>query len=986
MQLQNKSKTGLTMAKGDRHRPSLGASRSKNRPDLLPISFAVLALGTLFFFSLRTAVGTPARIDSSTTTSTEFAANVAERTGTAASLASTTPSLRKPSLIRLIDKGNPVAGNDEPLFISPSRELVENPANHDVQNFKPLIHRDNSIAFVSHQSQQVARENSDEKVKKLETPATKKSLFDLVAAALELSDSEAKQHDLPLDQTKDVVSGSQPLEPIVPRPEFEPTAIPSGDAQVQVLSPKSLEPILPLVAQPVEPSQVQAATISDSPESLGLPVQDESSNRPTILAKSSAENSPLKSTKSEPPVFKWETPEWLCSRLERLREFSSTESWADSVIGNLSALTTVSSLDDSQTLAILDQLQANVDHSEIIFERAIRNEEQEAASILLRIRYDLIKSVALWRSCVALGSTKGNRISDENSPFKQASFVRPSIPNLESHWQEYLLLDKLQEILADPRSTESSKRRAARATLARFSSPVLSDSQIGYMKTTMPAGLIDELRELATEEVNLPKLMKSFETFMANKSGVHAAWIAREYQNLTWHSEPEANALANDINTHLRNANFRISLSDRWLNSLLPPVQETHEPVNENVMGAEVQGQSQIANRVQFRFIPDNSRIHVLFESIGRVISSTEASRSGFTVQNHGNARFHAAKSLFIGKRGIETEATQARSTASNKVVGIASKLDNIPFLGNIARNAAKREIDAQKHLTKRHVEEKLASTVKQRFTEEVDTQLSQLQNYLFTNLIEPLTILDLEPTPMEMRSTADRMIMRYRLAGRDQLAATTARPAGLENSLMSMQIHESAINNLLNRMELNGNEFTVDGLREHLSNRLSLQSVANENQAEAIDATIEFAPFDPIRLSFDNDLVTVEFNLKSLQIGKGKVWKNITASANYQYTIDGLKLTFKQDGQGVKVDGHRFNGRDQIAVRSIFTKIFRNDYSLNLLPAGIVDKLNQPMHVTQFDIIDGWVGVSFDNQTTTPGNVSQTAQVPPALPVIRRK
>ena len=955
------------MSIGLRQWPTTGRGRSNSHSGHVPVSLTFLALGTLLFFSIRTAIGTPNPSSPVSDSSANQPAN----------FVSTNHSALTSALLREAEKSDLLFHTDHSSVIHPSRELVENPANQNTSLSKPLIHNDKLITFVSHQDEQVAAKKTDEQGQANQTPSTRKSLFDLVAESLELSYLEVTQQGLPSSQLPGKSTESQPLETLVPRPEFESDLLPGNRTQVQVLSPKPIEPILPLIPQPAEPSQILAATITDSPTS---------SQPAAILAKSTSENSPLKKGKAETPAFRWEPPVWLCSRLEGLQKFSSTEAWSASVIGNLQALATVASFSAPETLEILEQLEANVAASEKVFEQAIRNDQAEAASILLRIRYDLVKSIALWRACVSLGDVLDNRISDSSSPFMQASLIRPSFPKLETHWQEYLLLNQLQEVLADPQASDASKRRAARATLARYTSPVLSDSQNEYLKTAMPAELVEELRGMATEEVNLPKLMKSFETFMANKSGVHAAWIAREYQNLTWQTQPEANALASDINTHLRNANFRISVSDRWLNSLLPPVQETRERVNENVLGADVQGQSQIANRLQFRFIPDNSRIHVLFESIGRVISSTEASRSGFTVQNHGNARFHAARSLFIGKRGIETEATQARSSATNKVVGIASKLDNIPLLGSIARNAAKREIDAQQHLAKRHVEQKLESTVKQRFSEEIDTQLNQLQNYLFTNLIEPLTILELEPTPMETRSTSDRMIMRYRLAGRDQLAATTARPAGLEQSLMSMQIHESAINNLLNRMELNGNEYTVEGLRQHLGKMLSLQAETSEEQGETIDATIEFAPFDPIRLSFDNDLVTVEFNLKSLQIGKGKVWKNITASANYQYEINGLKLTFKQDGQGVKVDGHRFNGRDQIAVRSIFTKIFRNDYSLNLLPKGIVEKLDKPMHITQFDIVDGWIGVSFDSQSATPGSVSQTAELPQTLPVIRRK
>ncbi len=759
------------------------------------------------------------------------------------------------------------------------------------------------------------------------------------------------------------------IQPLKTRPSLS-TAPPTKQLPNDNATPS---PLLP--QQPAQPQAPISLDHNPSPESAAgnspaSPLQ------PTTEIASAA-------TAAE---FQWSPPRWLISRLEQLQDYSSTAAWATSVVSTVKELQTLTSLTDSRAEAILARLVTMIDDSQNVVDRAMERKEFAAASTVVRIHYDLSKSVDLWRSCLALARHRELRITDASQLFRQASHARIALPTLDPSWSEYLLLDKFSKLMADPSATDFQKRSQARATLARLTSPALKDEQVAYLNQTVGEEFVEYLRMVAIEDVDLPTLIESLDIFQETKSGVHAAWIGREYQNLLWRPEREANELAQAIDTHLRNANLRLAISDRWLNRLLPPVQEAHEPVAENVFGAQVFGQSRIANRLQFRFIPDNSRIRIMLESVGRVVSSTEATKSGVTVRNHGNARFHALRQIVIGNRGIETEATEARSNVNNQVVGIRSNMDGIPLLGPLTRRIAEKEIQAQQPAAKQHVEQKLASTVKQRFEEETNAQLYQLQTYLVKNLIEPLTMLDLEPVPIQMRSTEDRMIMRYRLAGRDQLAANTARPAGLDNSLMSMQIHESVINNLINRLELNGNEFTLKSFRDHLGQILGVQPIQGDSHDdEEIEAKIRFAPFDPIRVSFENDRILVEFNLKHLQIGKGKKWENITASAKYKYTIDGLRVTLEQDGEGVMVSGRKFNIRDQIAVRSIFTKIFRNDFAFSVLPPAIVDKTDTPMQITQFDIIDGWVGISIDDGPVTHPHVSPHAQQPSSRSTLSR-
>ena len=52
-----------------------------------------------------------------------------------------------------------------------------------------------------------------------------------------------------------------------------------------------------------------------------------------------------------------------------------------------------------------------------------------------------------------------------------------------------------------------------------------------------------------------------------------------------------------------------------------------------------------------------------------------------------------------------------------------------------------------------------------------------------------------------------DRMTLRGRLASPDQLASNTARPQARADSLLSIQVHESAMNNFVSQLGLEGRQ-----------------------------------------------------------------------------------------------------------------------------------------------------------------------------------
>lgn len=736
------------------------------------------------------------------------------------------------------------------------------------------------------------------------------------------------------------------------------------------ITPLPLEKPAASVATPLEPKPLEPRPVVATPAST----EKSSSNS------EGSETAREKSATSQ-PVAPWPKPVFLLERVSGVTFIAGMEPWTRRTSELLDELHTLPNLADPRVVTILGELEqqtAVLEPLVIRFSNVPTDNADEALGPesleLRRLAYKLRQQIDVWYATHELAVRNISSFGDVDQGTVVSGLLvsrqRLSLPGVNPEWQRYLVLDQLDAAFNSLQSSPQEKRAAARRFLARLHSPILTDEQRDFLTQQVAPEMVEQLKVAAREEIRLEALLAEVEALQENRNGVAQHRVNQMFQNLAWHDDPAARELAATLDTHFRNSNFRVSVSAEMLNLLLPDTGEVQEPVNENVFGAEVRGQSRVANRLQIRLIPDTSRIQMRLEAMGKVFSQTEAQRSGFTIQNVGDARFQVFKRLAIGRDGITADQPEAWSRSTNKMVGMQSELDGVPVLGWVARRVAERKIAEQSPQVENYTRHRLESAIKQKFNTEIENQLSEMQSYLYSNMIEPLTALELEPTPLEMRSTDSRVIMRYRLAGFDQMGGNTARPRGLQNSLLSMQIHETALNNLLNRIELNGNEYTAQELTAHLANVFGWQST---DSAQSRDATFEFAPFDPIRVTFAHGSAAVQLNLKRLRIGNGKTWKNLTATCNFIPQAEGGKILFVQDGSGVELTGHRLNLRDQVAVRAIFTALFKDQYELPILPKNIAQKLGPSATITQLELNDGWIGLSVDKtENLTPQRVTE--------------
>lgn len=212
------------------------------------------------------------------------------------------------------------------------------------------------------------------------------------------------------------------------------------------------------------------------------------------------------------------------------------------------------------------------------------------------------------------------------------------------------------------------------------------------------------------------------------------------------------------------------------------------------------------------------------------------------------------------------------------------------------------------------------------------------------------------------MQTTEERATARFRFAGGEQLASHTARPLALSDSLSSMQLHESAMNNFLSCMELSGRKWTLPELFGHLQRKLGSEQPAQLDDLPE-NVTIRFADEDPIFTQCAEGQLRVVVSIAELQQAD-RSWENVEFHVNYRLVAEGFQLKLVRDG-AVSLRGDH-TGRVDVVLRTIGSKLFPRDQAVSLIPeAAVKDERFQGLAWSQVQVENGWLGLSLSDEMT---------------------
>jgi hypothetical protein len=264
----------------------------------------------------------------------------------------------------------------------------------------------------------------------------------------------------------------------------------------------------------------------------------------------------------------------------------------------------------------------------------------------------------------------------------------------------------------------------------------------------------------------------------------------------------------------------------------------------------------------------------------------------------------------------------------------------------------------------KYEVEEKIGSRAMEQIDREADARFAAFSQRLHERYLDPMTRMSLGPAIVGAETSTERMALRVRLAAEAQLGGHTPRPQAPLDSLASIQIHESALNNLVHQFDLDGQTMTLPEIRARLAQRLNRPDIAKV-ASEHDDLTVTFARQDAATVRLEKGQAVITLSIARLA-KPPYAWDNFRVQAFYRPQPEGRLANLVRE-EVIHLSGPRLTTRNQVALRGIFGTAFSENHPLKLMPEAVInDPRLAGLAVTQFVIDDGWIGLAVGREPRT--------------------
>ncbi|MBN1909079.1 MAG: hypothetical protein JW818_05010, partial [Pirellulales bacterium] len=767
-----------------------------------------------------------------------------------------------------------------------------------------------------------------------------------------------------------------PLSPVRLFPSIEESTTGAGKARkVAPLSPGELLPLVPPKQAQPEPSQ---PTASSRVPTLAPPAE---AKRPTLAPIQVAQRPDKPTTTELKPASKpqpaetrpdtiWQPPKQLFAQLAELSQSPETADWSTRAQKTVRALGQVFDDQPDRANTVCDQLTSLVAQAEPL---AARLGADASATQLRRAAYALQRRLHVWRQMVDPRQQEPNPIPTALQGDARLRWALAKINDMTAgspqgeSWRKYLLLDKLEDLVASSEPNVDARRQLARRILLRVAQAPMDDTQQQFLKSEPLAALGWELRRMATgpldRAVLLERLERYEETGLASdgrRLGDLCLWLGVTPGGTN-------KAVHDQLATHYRNANVRIALAEDFLNRLIPDRLPELAPVHDVILGNPVHGERLTESKVSVRLIPDPTRLRLALEVTGEVAALTSSTSGPATFRNASQSTYVASKPLEITANGLKLWPAEVEKVDNvTRLRSLKTDFDAIPLIGSFVKSIARDQHEKKHPELRREIRRKVADRAKQQIDEEADARLKEASERLTQKVFRPLDRLALGPALIEASTTDERLTMRVRLASQQQLGAHTPRPRAPSDSLASVQVHQTALNNFIERLGLDGQTFSVPELNERIAQRLGRplpaaddeDAESEEDVAEDEDVLITFAPKDAIHVECQDGRLALTVAITELST-RTQCWEDFRVRVFYRPKVDGLSARLVRDGV-IELYGPYLRTGEKVILRSVMTRVFLKNRARQIMPKRLREEPKlADVVLTQLSIDDGWIAIA---------------------------
>ena len=633
--------------------------------------------------------------------------------------------------------------------------------------------------------------------------------------------------------------------------------------------------------------------------------------------------------------------------------------WVDSVRRVLDRLPASKRLGDDQVADMLDEL-ARLRDVAASHAETLRSANRRVA--WLQAAYAIERRLAVWQPIYEINSGSAPATQHVTDDFVSvSSAIRQVREGLRetgdvAGWNQFLLLDELA--VAFETGSDSERTEVAQRFLARLTWPKLNSQHEQWLRGDSFRRLAMAIRPWASSAIDYASLLHQIEKAEANAIDLVTAEIAQSMRALRFAGHPKAQELANNLDVHYRNANLRFAISDQLVNQMLPDVPSRNVPVRTTLLGSRVTGISNIRSQIKVRLVPSPDTWKVVLETRGNVSTRSVGRRGAAAVTTASTNRFGASTPITVEPTDVSLGRSMVDVRGGSKLRGVNSDYDAWPLVGSLIRGIAESEYWKKASLSDRIASNRMRSQIGDEIDRDLQQKVDAASDKFSKTVLGPLVNLQLEPKVTDMSTTESRLIARYRMAGDWQLAAMTPRPRAPRSSLLSVQIHQSALNNTLEQLVVQKEPQPIRDLMNQCFELLGIEPASIPDDVPS-DVKIQFAKHRPITVEIEDGKVWTTLRVIRLEKGDRLKLRNFIVRASYVPSFEGLHAFLVRDGH-LSISGPGMSMRRRLPVRAIFNKVLSPSERLSLTaPNLLADRMPADTVLTQLELRDGWIGLA---------------------------
>ena len=571
--------------------------------------------------------------------------------------------------------------------------------------------------------------------------------------------------------------------------------------------------------------------------------------------------------------------------------------------------------------------------------------------------------------------------------------VAKSLKELESElntvkngqaWLDYVRLAEITKLVSDKKGPEAVPVLSAvhqKLSPSDATSPEIRKFLDGARFVSLRKSL-DEFVTLAAAvdqpyspeklRAELISLVGSIEKYEESQSSNDAASVRKTFDAVRKSSLDRGNRVAAAMSTHYFNFNLRVVASEKFLSKIISESTTKNGPVKDVILGANVSGNQSTTATVGIDLKPSNDgiRFHLVLDGVSK--SNTVGVTSEANVFTAGHHVFKAWKPILFDGNTFTTGNADISVSANNQTTGVSTKYSGVPLFGGFADSIARGEVEDRRGQSQAIAAQRVSSRVLPEFNKEVDTKIADLNKELEDKVNSKLRQKELYPSAASYRSSEEDLRVSTRLMADHELAGGDGPFVSVPTSGFVVALHESLLNNSLDRLKFAGRTMTEDEVGKEIessfSDLLGRKLNLTKKIQEAADAPKETATFvfpdkDAMRFRISNGQLTLALRAGLKQKDEDIPTQEIIVPLMFR--IEGTNLIIESGEVGVSPVEPPANAGLQIARAGVVRSKIKNTLPTRKFDRFVsIDKnLQTPVQLglAQVKASGGWLTLSFE-------------------------